>query len=232
MNSFQPAESTSLMAFLSINLAVIAAFGWGVYRTSDVTARIKSTAIAVGSVLIWLGAFGAIIAYRWVGEALHPRVMMLFMLSNLISVGIALSPAGRRMSQGLPLAALVGFQAFRLPLELVLHSWATQGTIPETMTWTGQNLDIITGIAALFAAPFANRFRAAAWVFNFIGIALLINVARVAVLSSPLPFAWPLQRKLLLILHLPYAWIVPVCVGGALAGHIILTRALLAQRKV
>jgi hypothetical protein len=34
---------------------------------------------------------------------------------------------------------------------------------------------------------------------------------------------------LLLALHLPYAWIGPVCVGGALAGHIVLTRALLRR---
>jgi hypothetical protein len=30
-------------------------------------------------------------------------------------------------------------------------------------------------------------------------------------------------------MHLPYALIAPVCVAGALAGHVILTRALLMR---
>lgn len=48
---------------------------------------------------------------------------------------------------------------------------------------------------------------------------------RVAIMSSPLPFAWgPQPPPLLLALHLPYALIGPVCVGGALFGHVVLTR--------
>jgi hypothetical protein len=126
-------------------------------------------------------------------------------------------------------AALVAFQAFRLPLELVLHRWALEGTIPLTMTWTGDNWDIVSGIVALVAAPFAHRHRVVAWGANVVGIILLLNVIRVALLSSPLPFAWMVTPPLLLALHLPYAWIGPVCVGGALAGHIVLTRALLRR---
>jgi hypothetical protein len=45
-------------------------------------------------------------------------------------------------------------------------------------------------------------------------------------MSSPLPFAWGVKPPLQLALYLPYAWIVPICVDGALFGHIVLTRAL------
>ena len=48
----------------------------------------------------------------------------------------------------------------------------------------------------------------------------------VALLSSPVPFGWGQQPSLLLAFHEPYALIGPVCVGGALFGHIVLTRAL------
>ena len=55
---------------------------------------------------------------------------------------------------------------------------------------------------------------------------LLINVMRVAVLSSPVPFGWNTQPPLLLLaFHLSYMLIAPVCVGGALFGHLELTRA-------
>jgi hypothetical protein len=138
----------------------------------------------------------------------------------------ALSPIGKSLSIQLPLAWIIGFQVFRLPLELVLHSWAEQGTIPMTMTWNGQNWDIVSGVVALVCAPLASRVRAAGWLANIVGFVLLLNVARVAILSSPLPFAWGLASPLQLGFHLPYAFIVPVCVGGALAGHIVLTRKL------
>ena len=115
------------------------------------------------------------------------------------------------------------------PLELVLHAWSEQGTIPQTMTWTGANLDIVSGMISLALAPFATR-RSVAWTVNIIGFVLLMNVARVATMSSPLPFAWhDVQPKLTLIAHLPYALIGPVCVAGALAGHVILTRRLLSS---
>jgi hypothetical protein len=133
---------------------------------------------------------------------------------------------GRWWATGLPISVLVAFQGFRLPLEIVLHWWVEDGTIPQTMTWTGSNLDVISGIVAIGAAPFARR-RAVAWLANLVGIVLLANVARVALLSSPVPFGWNVSPPLMLAMHLPYAWIVPICVAGALCGHIVLTRALL-----
>jgi hypothetical protein len=99
------------------------------------------------------------------------------------------------------------------------------------MTWSGRNWDVVSGIAALVAAPFATRHRAVAWVVNVVGMVLLLNVMRVALLSSPVPFGWGTEPPLTLALHLPYALVGPVCVGGALAGHIVLTRALLSRRQ-
>jgi hypothetical protein len=37
--------------------------------------------------------------------------------------------------------------------------------------------------------------------------------------------------KLELIYHVPYALIIPVCIGGALIGHIALTRALVGRKR-
>jgi len=147
------------------------------------------------------------------------------------SLILGFSPMGKWLAVAVSVPWLLAFQGFRLPLEWVLHSWVHQGVIPETMTWTGSNWDILSGIAALGLAPFGRRMRAAAWVGNIIGVILLINVVRVATFSAPLPFGWQdVSPKLLLAYHLPYALIVPVCIGGALAGHVILTRALLRPK--
>jgi len=169
----------------------------------------------------------SVVASGWAAEQPAPRLTIFFMANNVFAIALALSPVGGWFSRSLPIAALVGFQAFRLPLELVLHDWASTGVIPQTMTWTGQNFDIIAGIAALAAAMIAGRSVVVGWAFNLFAFALLVNVIRVVALSSPLPFAWPLAQPLQLPFHLPYALIVPGAVGAALAGHVVLTRALL-----
>ena len=94
------------------------------------------------------------------------------------------------------------------------------------MTWTGQNYDIASGILALIAAPFASTRPALARVFNWLGAALLLNVLRVVVMSSPLPFAWSVEPPLVVAAFAPYHLIGTVCVAAALAGHVVLFRAL------
>ena len=156
--------------------------------------------------------------------------LFFFFASNASAVFVAFSRIGTDLSRSLSVSTLVAFQAFRIPLEYVLHLWAQEGVIPETMSWHGQNFDVITGVVALLCAPFAARSKVVAWIANAVGLVLLANVARVAMLSSPVPWGWGLERPLLLPYHFPYALIVPVCVASALAGHLILTRKLLRER--
>lgn len=226
--NFQPASAGSVAAFAVILVTVILAFRWAVYRAYG-TGR---AVLIAGSILAaWIVALTVLVGTGRMASLPFSGIPVLFGSTLVVCVGGALSSFGGRLATGVPLAALVGFQAFRLPLELVLHEWAAQGTIPETMTWTGQNWDILSGIIALAAVPLVGRFPVAARAANIVGFALLLNVMRVALMSSPLPFAWGQEPLLLLALYLPYALIVPVCVGGALFGHIVLTRALWFERK-
>ncbi len=232
--AFLTPSATSTLAFEAILAAVAGAFLVGHVAADKALGRSPAEAVRrLGLVAAGLLAFVglAALASARLEAAPMPRLMAFFLASNLVAATAALSPLGRTYARGLPLGALVAFQAFRLPLELVLHAWAQQGSIPTTMTWNGLNLDILSGAAALALAPWCARWRGAAWIFNLLGLGLLLNVARVAVLSSPLPFAWSVQPPLQLAFHLPYALIVPVCVGGALFGHLVLTRALLDDRR-
>jgi hypothetical protein len=221
--SFVPASAASLLAFGVILIAVLLALLWAVQRAYQ---SFKITALAGLLLGLWLGAQSALVVSGRLPSLPLSGLPFFFGPILVIWIALALSPVGRRLATTIPLAALVGFHVFRLPLELVLHSWAGQGTIPETMTWSGQNWDIVSGIAALICAPLAGRYRAAARLANIVGFALLLNVMRVAVMSSPVPFGWGTQPPLLLAFYFPYALIGPVCVGGALFGHLVLTRAL------
>lgn len=226
---FKPADTGSVAAFLAIVLFVAGAFLAAVRHAHrfDRTGPWRPTMRAGVGAGAWLGFLSAVTASGWLLSLPLHGLPFFFGAVLLVSAAVGFSPLGGRLAAGVPIFALVGFQAFRLPLELVLQGWSVGGTIPATMTWTGQNWDVVSGIVALLAAPFAIRSRAIAWTANLIGLVLLLNVIRVAVMSSPLPFAWGQEPPLLLAFHLPYMLIAPVCVGGALIGHIVLTRALL-----
>ncbi len=227
-----PASQMSLAAFLAIVACVLLALGYGVfysYRKIEPSTAFKKTRVIMFWVFAWLAMFWAMVESGYARENPMPGLPMLFLSAIVTSIAFAFSPIGKRLALGVPISFLILFQAFRLPLELVLHEWVQQGTIPQTMTWTGQNLDIVTGIAAIVAFPFAGKYRSIARLFNILGFGLLLNVMRVALFSSPLPFAWSIEPKLQLLTHTPYTLIVPVCVGGALIAHILLSRALYAR---
>lgn len=231
--AFQPATPGSLFVFLLIVAAILAAFVTATLRAYRETSATRGT-LGWRAVVIsfgWLGALSWLVASGRLADL--PLSGLPFFFGAVLGSGLALglSPLGARLAATVPMPALIGFQSFRLPLELVLHRWADHGTIPMTMTWSGQNWDIVSGVAAVIVLPWARRSRVAAWAFNLIGLALLINVARVALLSSPVPFGWQVSPPLVLALHWPYALIGPVCVAGALAGHVVLTRALLLSGR-
>lgn len=221
----------SLLAFVVICAGVVSAFIVGVWasaRRDSVRPLARTLPVAIGTIL-WLASILLIVRSGWFrGD--QPRLLFFAGAMNAVSLAVGLSPIGRWL-RGLPSPALVATQGFRLPLELVLHSWVLQGVIPATMTWSGRNWDIISGAVALVAAPFCRRSIVWPWIANGVGLVLLANVVRIAILSSPVSFGWAVVPKLELIYHVPYVLIIPVCIGGALIGHIALTRALLHRKK-
>jgi hypothetical protein len=231
--------AASTYAFVAIVLALCAALVIGVNmaarRAGEPAQRARAWTLRTAlGVCAWLALTGAV-SGSGVLEApvLPPPLMIFFFASQAVAAVAAFSRLGTLLLH-LPMAALIGFQVFRLPLELILHAWAEGGTLPPQMTYNGDNLDIVTGVLALPAAWLATRPAHARWAaiaFNVIGLALLVNVARIAAFSSPVPFRTYLaDPPVLLAFHVPYGFIVPICVGGALFGHLLSFRQLSRRR--
>ncbi|PCC68098.1 hypothetical protein SAMN02745121_04557 [Nannocystis exedens] len=229
-------SAASTAAFVVIVAAVVGMLVLATARAGralgEPPAQVRRWTIGTAAgALAWLATTGLV---SWSGvleaDTLPPRALFFFAGSLAVALAFALTRPGARLAAGVPIAALVGFQAFRLPLELVLHSWYRQGTLPIQMTYEACNLDIVTGIAAALAGLWLWRrgpSRPLVWAFNLLGTALLVNVATIAVLSSPVPFRhFTRDPAVLLAFHFPYGWIVPFCVGAALAGHVIVFRWL------
>jgi hypothetical protein len=231
----------SSLAFVVLVLGLAGLFVAGVAAANssgEPPAQKRRRALQAGlGCAAWLTLTAAISASGLLRRDFFPPPLALFFgTSMLVALVAALSPLGARLARGVPIAALVAVQGFRLPLELILQRWHVEGVLPVQMTFEGRNFDIVSGVLALALGAwlhFGSRRRvqrAAVWAFNLIGMGLLLNVSAIAVLSSPLPIRQYLNDPpVLLAFYAPYSWIVPFCVGGALFGHVVSFRSLLAQ---
>ncbi|MCX4245080.1 hypothetical protein [Paraliomyxa miuraensis] len=239
----QPSPA-STVAFVAVVLAVAVMIVLGARAAArgsgeSPAAIRRTTVIAAVAVVGWMAVTAAVSGSGVLEHpGLPPRALFFMAGCNLVAVVVTFSRVGTRWVSGLPVAALVGFQAFRLPLELVLHRWYVEGVLPVQMTYAGRNFDIVTGILGLCVGlwlwrrrPSPAITRAAVGLFTLVGFSLLLAVATIAVLSSPVPFrVFTNEPAVLLVFHVPYGWIVPMCVAPALLGHLLALRWLWRAR--
>jgi hypothetical protein len=229
-----PSTLTDVL-FVTIVVLVAAFFALALRRTLPRdTARggrgavvVLALALAV-SLLVpgVLAALGLLDRYA----PLPAPALLVVLVVSMGTVWLAFSSVGARLAAGLPLAVLVGYQMFRVPLEWLLHRLYLEGVLPVEMTYEGRNFDIVSGLTAGALALYLASGRYArglvlAW--NCLGLALLANIVAVAVLATPVPFRYfvdgPANR---LPSTFPYVWLPTFLVQAALLGHLLVFRAL------
>jgi hypothetical protein len=132
--------------------------------------------------------------------------------------------------KALPVVWLVGFQSFRVLMELILWQLYREGRIPVQMTFEGRNFDILAGLSApVLAWGVARR----GWsgrvleVWNAVSMILLLNIVLVALLSVPGPLRqFHNAPANTIIAAWPFVWLPGFVVPCALFGHLHLARIL------
>jgi hypothetical protein len=230
------AADPTTLAFvaLPVCLALALAFGIGVaWRRSGETAprAVRAALLTLVAAAIWMAVTWRLAGSGWLRrwDLTPPPFLMFLIVILVLAFRIAFSGAGRRLAREIPLWVLVGVQGFRLPLELAMHQLYERGIMPIQMSYTGMNFDIVTGatafvVAALLAAGRAGIRLAFAW--NVVGAVLLLNILVVAVLSTPKFHAFGQDRVNVFVTYRPYVWLPAVMVLAALAGHLLIWRAI------
>ena len=229
----------AVLAFVIIPLALVVALFWGVshasHRVHDTKAvrlralRLTCAVAAVWMAVTWAAAESGALR-QW--DATPPPLALLVAGIVGLAAAIAFTGYGSRLARGLPLWTLVAVQGFRLPLELAMHAMYERGIMPVQMSYSGRNFDIVTGITALLVAWLVATGRGGrrlVLVWNVLGMILLINIVTVAILSTPLFRYFGDDRLNVWITYPPFVWLPAVMVLAALAGHLIVFRALLSQ---
>jgi hypothetical protein len=175
---------------------------------------------------IFLGATWLIAYAGWLRFGPVPPPLLLVLLpATIATIWLARTLPLAHIGTGL----LIGYQGFRILVEIFLWWGHREGVVPVQITFEGRNFDVLTGLTALLVGWLASRKQAPPFLlhsWNVAGLALLINVVTVAILSMPTPLQRfePANR---FVAEAPFVWLPLFLVQSALFGHVALWRRLL-----
>jgi hypothetical protein len=142
---------------------------------------------------------------------------------------------GARVAAAIPLWLLLGFETFRVGVELLVHRLWQDGLMPKLLTYEGGNIDIFVGLSAPIIAWIALTGRrglklAVAW--NVLGLLALANVAVRAALTAPGPLKLiSTDVPNLAVGMFPYTFIPAFLAPLAVAFHVLAIRAIAARLR-
>ncbi|MBI3203906.1 MAG: hypothetical protein HYZ29_20365 [Myxococcales bacterium] len=190
----------------------------------------RAALVAAGVTGFWAAANALCAAGLVRFGSLPPRPFLLILTGFGLTIALARSRIGADLARHLPVAALIGFQVFRVPVELLLHRGAIDGLTPPQMTYTGLNFDVVTGVLAIPVALGIARGTLgvrAAHAFNALGALLLANVVTIAALSMPTPLrVFMNEPPNTWIASAPFIGLPATLVPVAMLGHLLLWRRL------
>ena len=131
---------------------------------------------------------------------------------------------------------LLAVHILRIPVELVLYQLFLRKLIPELMTFTGYNFDILVGISALIVFVYLlitrNKLpRLFMILWNSVGILFLTTIVVIAILSSPLPIQqFAFNQPNIALLKFPYIYLPAYIVPVVYLSHILSIRNEISQK--
>ncbi len=197
-------------------------------RAAFGSAAATKTAVALS---VWLLIVGLLAASGFYADttAVPPRFVFLIVPVVAMVILAAISPAVGRGASFVPQVWLIGLQAFRVVMELILWMLYRQGVVPIQMTFEGRNFDVLVGIAALLMLiPMLRGWRpkrAVIVAFNVAGLIALTNIVVIALLSAPTPFRQFMNEPAnTFVTAVPYCWLPALVVPCAYLFHIMSLR--------
>ena len=236
-----PSATTTLL-FVALVMLMVAVFILGAglgSRSQDESSRAtwRWSLVATAIAGVWLVPAAGLARAGVLREfnATPPPLFLLMGSLTLVTAGLAASPVGARLATGLGWVGLIGFQVFRVPLEGLLYGLHLEGVIPIQMTFAGLNFDVLSGLSAACIASWAAHRRPPRWLvlgWNILGLALLLNIVTIAVLSAPVPFRqFHNEPSNLLPVQFPFVWLPAFLVQTAFLGHLLVFRRLRRTRR-
>lgn len=202
---------------------------WFFYKASN-------SKLAVFLLLAWV-AIQAIVTqsnFYLNTSSLPPRFLLLVGPPLLLIIFMFNSGNGKTFIDSLDTTWLTYLHVVRVPVEITLYFLFISSLVPELMTFEGRNFDILSGLTAPLIAYFGYNHKKLsktlllAW--NFLCMALLVNIVTTAVLSAPFPFQQlAFDQPNVGVFYFPFSWLPGVVVPLVLFSHLVCIRQLLRK---
>ncbi|MES2779286.1 MAG: hypothetical protein V4651_05245 [Bacteroidota bacterium] len=164
---------------------------------------------------------------------LPPRLFVFLILPVLIAFVILFNTnKGKQWIDTLDIKWLTYLHIVRVPVELILFGLYAYAMIPELMTFEGRNFDILSGITAPIIGylGYSKNLlqKKVLLIWNFICLALLINIVANALLAAPFPFQqFAFDQPNIAIFYFPFTLLPGFVVPAVLFSHLVSIRRLL-----
>ncbi len=186
---------------------------------------------ASAATIVWMGltywcASAGLLAFG----PMPPRLPILINIGFVLVFVTAFSRLGTQLAK-LPFHLLIGFQTFRIAVEILLHRAYVEGLMPVQMSFEGYNFDILSGITALLLLLIAKRRpldRRLILTWNILGLTLLLTIIGIAVVSMPIDGIRLFNNEPAntWVTRAPFVWLPTVMVFMAMLGHLLVFRKL------
>jgi hypothetical protein len=215
-------------------VATLLLFYLAVKKSTSGTTSKQATTILL-CLTIWL-AIQAVLTLKNVYNSdttsIPPKILLFGVLPTFLTIILLFATRkGQQFIDTLPLTNITYLNIVRVPVELILFWLFLNKAIPQHMTFEGRNFDIIAGITAPFIAYFgltkgklSTQF---IFVWNFVSLALLLNIVINAIFSAPSPLQkFAFDQPNIAILNFPFSWLPTFIVPIILFGHLTSIRQL------
>ncbi len=195
----------------------------------------NKTVLAIIALWIATQSFISLTGFYKTETSLPPRFALL-LLPPVVFIIILLSiKKGRAFIDGLDIKYLTLMHIIRIPVELVLLWLFMHKAVPELMTFEGRNFDILSGISApiIYYLVFVQKksVKTVLLIWNFICLALLLNIAFNAVLSLPTVFQqFAFNQPNIALLYFPFTLLPSVLVPLVMFSHLASIRKIIYSK--
>lgn len=227
------------LLFVAIVVGMLVLVLWGAARAAWRVGpgAVRGVRVAGMALVGWLALTGLLAERGFFDDfqSIPPRLVLALGPPLLTLLALTFSRRIAPLLAALPPAWPVAAQTFRIPVEIVLWRLAVAGVIPELLSFTGRNVDILVGLTApvVAYACFVRRAwpaRVAVW-WNWAGIVILLNVVVHAQLSAPTPWRiFETDPPTTFIADWPYIWLPDFLVPLAWLLHAVSLRQLRSRR--
>ncbi|MFK7972501.1 MAG: hypothetical protein AB8F95_19175 [Bacteroidia bacterium] len=223
----------TIPTYLSLSFVAITVLTIWLFSRAFKASRVK----LIGALSIWTVAQGLA---AWQGfyqetDTIPPR--FIFVLGPLLAglLFVIFSKKGNQWANMANMKALTILHIIRIPVELCLYGLFLEKAVPELMTFTGRNFDILAGFAApiVYYFAFINKRLSNRWllIWNIAGLLLLVSIIINAILSSPLPIQqFAFDQPNIAIIHFPFIWLACTVAPLALFSHVLAIKKLLVSK--